>query len=128
MKGDLLKPALLSQCGQNVGKDFINIVKSFPKNNVLAPIVNTNCIKISYRTLQNMGGDVSRHNSKILKEDSDQALPAPTCNCRPSFRADCPLPGACTITCVVYRALITNGNDGSTATYTGLTEPLLKNV
>ena len=110
----------------NVGKEIINIVKSFPKNNVLAPIVNTNCIKISYRTLQNMGGDVSRHNSKILKEDSDQALPAPTCNCRPSFRADCPLPGACTITCVVYRALVTNGNDGTTATYTGLTEPPFK--
>ena len=31
-----------------------------------------------------------------------------------------------TITCVVYRALITNGNDGSTATYTGLTEPPFK--
>ena len=109
----------------NVGKEFLNIIKSFPSNNPLAPIVNTNCIKISYRTLQNMGGDVSRHNSKILN-NSDQALPVPTCNCRPSFKPNCPLPGACTITCVVYRALVTNGNDGTTATYTGLTEPPFK--
>ena len=51
----------------NVGKEIINIVKSFPKNNVLAPIVNTNCIKIYYRTLQNMGGDVSQYSPFILE-------------------------------------------------------------
>ena len=50
----------------DVGKRFLKIVRDFPKNNVLAPIVNTNTIKISYRTLQNMGGEISRHNKKIL--------------------------------------------------------------
>ena len=119
-------PPFSLNVGTNVGKEFLNIIKSFPKENALSSIINTNCIKISYRTLQNMGGDVSRHNSKILNEDSDQKLPIPTCNCRPSLKAYCPLPGACTITCVVYRALVTNGNDGTTATYTGLTEPPFK--
>ena len=42
------------------------IIRAFPQNNVLAPIVNTNTIKISYRTLQNMGGEISQHNKNIL--------------------------------------------------------------
>ena len=36
----------------NVGKDFLNIVRNFPKNNILSSIVNTNTVKVSYRTLK----------------------------------------------------------------------------
>ena len=43
----------------NIGKEFLKIIRAFPKNNVLAPIVNTNTTKISYQALQNMGGEIS---------------------------------------------------------------------
>ena len=51
-----------------VGSEFLNIIKSFPRNNVLYPIVNSKTIKVSYRTMQNMGGEISRHNKKLLNE------------------------------------------------------------
>ena len=41
----------------DVGKEFLKIIRAFPQDNVLSPIVNTNTTKISYRTLQNMGGE-----------------------------------------------------------------------
>ena len=41
----------------NLGKEFLKIIRAFPKIIVLAPIVNTNTIKISYQTQQNMGGE-----------------------------------------------------------------------
>ena len=104
----------------DVGKRFLKIVRDFPKNNVLAPIVNTNTIKISYRTLQNMGGEISRHNKNIL--GGLEETPAPRCNCRAANKPRCPLPNYCTVSCVVYRALVTNEVDNSVATYTGLTE------
>ena len=103
----------------NVGKRFLKIVKDFPKNNVLAPIVNANNIKISFRTLQNMGGEISRHNKKILGGEVD-TLP-PTCNCRPANRDRCPLPDSCTITNIVYCVTVRNKVDNSVETYTGLT-------
>ena len=41
----------------DVGKEFLKMIRAFPQDNVLSPIVNTNTTKISYRTLQNMGGE-----------------------------------------------------------------------
>ena len=32
----------------NVGKEFLKLIKTFPKNNVLRQIVNPNSIKLSY--------------------------------------------------------------------------------
>ena len=104
----------------NVGKEFLRIIKSFPRSNVLYPIVNSNTIKISYRTLQNMGGEISRHDNNIL--GGLEETPAPRCNCRAANKPRCPLPNYCTVSCVVYRALVTNEVDNSVATYTGLTE------
>ena len=63
--------------------------RAFPKNNVLAPIVNTNTIKISYGTLQNMGGEISAH-KKFL--GGEEEAPAPNCNCRAALNHRCPLP------------------------------------
>ena len=111
----------------NVGKEFLKIIRAFPKNSVLAQIVNTNTIKISYRTLQNMGGEISRHAKKIL--GSEEEAPAPTCNCRAAEKYRCPLPNSCTICNVVYGATVTNEADNSVETYTGLTaNPFKKRV
>ena len=123
-------PPFSLNVGTNIGKEFLNIIRNFPKNNPLHPIVNLNTIKISYRTLKNMGAEVARHNSKILRTEAE-APPPPRCNCQAALRPSCPLPGYCTVTCVVYRATVTSGasNDpqGQTVeTYTGLTEPQAK--
>jgi hypothetical protein len=110
----------------NVGKEFLNIVKSFPKNHVLSSVINTNTIKVSYRTLQNMGGELSRHN-KLILDGENRAGPEQRCNCQARLRDQCPLPGRCTITNVVYGAKVTRLDDNSTATYTGLSSPPFKN-
>ena len=110
----------------NVGKEFLSIIKSFPKNNVLSPIINTNTIKVSYRTLQNMGGEISRHN-KLILEGENQSGPEPRCNCQARLRDQCPLPGRCTVTNVVYGAKVTRLDENTTATYTGLSLPPFKN-
>ena len=110
----------------NVGKEFLSIIKSFPKNNVLSPIINTNTIKVSYRTLQNMGGEISRHN-KLILDGENQSGPEPRCNCQARLRDQCPLPGRCTVTNVVYGAEVTRLDTNTTATYTGLSSPPFKN-
>ena len=111
----------------NIGKEFLKIIRAFPKNNVLAPIVNTNTIKISYRTLQNMGGEISRHNKRNLGGTEDAV--APTCNCRAALKHRCPLPNSCTISNVVFGATVTNEADNTVETYRGLTaNPFKKRV
>ena len=79
-----------------------------------------------------MDSELARHNKKIL-ETEDDLLPPPRCNCQAALKAKCPLPlpGYCTVQCVVYRALVTEGDPSVPAnqiiqTYTGLTEPPVK--
>ena len=74
--------------------------------------------------MKNVGGEISRHNSKLLRSEAE-APPAPRCNCQKSKKSNCPLPDYCTVQCVVYRALIT-AEDQSVETYTGLTEQEFK--
>ena len=114
----------------NIGKEFLELIRKFPKENVLSKIVNTNSIKLSYRTSKNMDSEIARHNNRILKTEDD-LLPTPRCNCQAALKANCPLPDYCTAQCVVYRALVTEGDPSVpanqiTQTYTGLTEPPVK--
>ena len=115
----------------NIGKEFLDLVRKFPKNNILSRIVNTNNIKLSYRTTKNMESQVALHNNRILQTEDDR-LPPPRCNCRAALKPVCPMPNYCTVQCVVYRALVTSGNRNSpqqTATYTGLTQnPIKKRI
>ena len=115
----------------NIGKEFLDIVRKFPKNNILSSIVNTNTVKVSYRTLKNMGGEISRHNSNLLMTDAEKP-PPPRCNCRAALKPDCPMPNYCTVSCVVYRAKVTKDNRQNPAEaefYTGLTEgPIKKRI
>ena len=110
----------------NIGKELLDLIRKFPKNNILSKIVNTNTIKLSYRTTKNMKNEIARHNNRLLQTEDDR-LPPPRCNCQAALKKDCPMPNYCTVQCVVYRALVTSGDpsrpaDQQTATYTGLTE------
>ena len=68
-----------------------------------------NSLKLSYRTMKNMKSIISIHNKKVLRNYHEQlhpstAVAAPHCNCQARFRGECPMPGQCCITDVVYRA------------------------
>ena len=115
----------------NIGKEFLDLVRKFPKNNILSKIVNTYNIKLSYSTTKNMENQVALHNNRILQTEDDR-LPPPRCNCRAALKPDCPMPNYCTAQCVVYRALVTSGDRDlpqQTDTYTGLTQnPIKKRI
>ena len=62
----------------NVGKKFINIVKSeFTEDCVLHKIFNVNTIRLSYSCMPNMTQRVSMHNGKVFnkyKKEAEQNL------------------------------------------------------
>ena len=114
----------------NIGKEFLEIIRNFPRNSPLRQIINTNYIKLSYRTSKNMESELARHNNRVLQSEDD--LPPPfRCNCQAALKPDCPMPGYCTASCVVYRAKVTEGDpdypdDQTVEYYTGLTENRIK--
>ena len=77
---------------------------------------------------------VSSHNQKVQSDSNHVAEeePEPFCNCQPSKKAQCPLPGQChtdrngRVESVVYRAKITRQDTGAVEYYTGLTGGMFK--
>ena len=106
----------------NIGAQFLKIIsETFPKSSSLYKIANRNKIKVSYRCMPNMKAIISRQNHKNLNQQ--QAAP-PTCNCR--NKAECPLPGRCTIERVCYQADVKRLDNGEVETYTGGTKDSFK--
>ena len=106
----------------NVGREFLRLIdKHFPPGHPLQPVINRQTVKVGYRCLPNMGAQVSKHNSKILKNSSKKQTTRtpPSCNCIKSKKSECPLPGACNQQGVIYQATIENKN-GEKQTYIGL--------
>ena len=83
--------------------------------------MNRDSVKFSYRCLPNMGSYVAKHNSKVLRQEngSKQKIP-PSCNCQKSKKKDCPVPGACNQSGVVYKATVTSEGGKNIQTYIGL--------
>ena len=69
--------------------------------------------------MPNMKTNISRHNQKISKKQTQEPEPEPGCNCT-GVCGPCPLDGGCLVDKVVYRATVEETN-GKTSTYTGLT-------
>ena len=103
----------------NVAREFLKLVDThFPPENPLHSTVNRTTVKVSYRALPNMGAKIARHNAKILKNvNKNSSKPKPSCNCR--IKEDCPIPGACNQSGVIYQATVKN-NKGTEETYIGL--------
>ena len=111
-------PPWNSAVKSNVGKQFLRIVDtSFPPNNPLRKLLNRNTVKVSYKCMPNMSSLVSSHNTKLLSDDTHQAVQG--CNCQ-GGPANCPLTTPeCGKDNVIYVSSITSP-DGAEH-YTGLT-------
>ena len=104
----------------NVGEEFLKLVDlHFPRGHILHSVINRSTVKMSYRCLPNMGAQIAKHNSKLLKSEGGSDKPTPKCNCQKSRKDDCPIPGACVQEGVVYQATVTN-NRGDKEKYIGL--------
>ena len=112
----------------NVGQEFLKLIdEHFPPGHILRSVMNRTTIKVSYRCLPNMGAQVAKHNSKILKKSSQNvtARTPPSCNCQRNKIQDCPLPGACNQEGVIYQATVKSDNL-SEETYIGLAQNFKK--
>ena len=109
----------------NVARDFLELVdRHFPPGHPLHSICNRSTIKVSYRSLPNMGSIIARHNSKILKNSANtQPKPKATCNCQK--KQECPVPGQCNQNGAIYQALVTSVG-GGVETYIGLAKNFKK--
>ena len=80
---------------------------------------------MSYRTTNNMNKILTKHNQKVLNDHHRQMYPQQNtdlyCKCQVSRKANCPLPGRCSVTNLVYRASITRLDNNTTKTQTGCT-------
>ena len=105
----------------NIGKKFLGLInKHFPKENQLSRIINRNTVKLSYSCMDNMATIVKAHNNKISRKDVSRKTA--TCNCRK--KEECPLPGRCTATNLVYEAKVHTPT--SEKIYIGLTSTTFK--
>ena len=83
---------------------------AYAANSELSSAFNRHTIKISYSTTQNISDIIAAHNKSILKRQEEKETKK--CNCR----NECPLPGKCRETAVIYQAEV-NG-----AIYIGMTK------
>ena len=89
-------------------------------------IFNRSKVKLSYRTMNNLGSIISKHNKQILNQDKVEIVPP--CNCENYPIQDytgCPLENReCKKEAVIYNCKVTS--EGGTETYTGLTGGQIK--
>ena len=113
--------------GTNVAQEFLALLdKHFPPSHKLHSLMNRSNIKVSYRCLPNMGSVVSKHNNKVMKNSAKQTdRKEAECNCKPTFKNSCPMPGKCNKDGVVYQTTITS-DGGKKNNYVGLAKNFKK--
>ena len=112
----------------NVARKFLELLdKHFPDNNPLHKILNRNCVKVSYSTMNNMERIIKNRNRQLMRQHMNVTDPQPRlCNCRPSTRSNCPLQGKCQLKGVVYKATISSPSTSEEWFYIGLTANTFK--
>ena len=76
------------------------IDKHFPVGHELRKCFNRNTVKATYCTLTNMKQKIGKHNAKVLS-NGNAPKEKVGCNCR--VKNNCPIPGNCNHTNVVYQ-------------------------
>ena len=90
--------------------------KHFPPGNPLHSLLNRKTIKVSYKCLPNIASILAKNNSKVLNADKGPNAQE-KCNCRK--KQECPMPGKCQTTSLIYQASVKT--EEKTETYVGLT-------
>ena len=117
-------PPFSMEVATNVAREFLKLIETyFPPGNILHSVINRSTVKVSYRCLPNMGAQVAKHNSKVLRGPTNRD--PPSCNCQKSKVSKCPLPGACNSNGVIYQATVTNSM-GDEEHYLGLAKNFKK--
>ena len=94
------QPPYCSSVKDNIGKKFLNLVKSFfAKDHIYHKVFNRNTLKLSYCCMTNIKSVICSHNQKLLKPK--EGTPKKNCNCR---KRDCPVNGNCLQEKVIYKA------------------------
>jgi hypothetical protein len=118
-------PPYSSNISTNIGTKFLKLIESsFPPSHKLHQIINKNTVKISYRCTSNIKQVISRHNSKLMKEQNPQQRPVKKCNCRGD--KTCPLDGSCLSAGIIYKATVVRPDKTDTESYIGLTDDPFK--
>ena len=105
----------------NVIKLFLSLIdKHFPKGHKLHKCFNRNTVKATYCTLTNMKEKIGKHNTRILSKVNEGTKEMKKCNCWEKNKEECPIPGECNQSSVVYQADVYAG--GKVMKYYGSTE------
>lgn len=110
-------PPFNQKVTSNIGKSFLKLVrKHFTPHHKYRKIFNINTLKLSYSCTSNIGNIIKQHNSKVLNMSSESS--PRRCNCR--VKESCPLNGDCLEKCLVYKAVVSEGEN--THVYYGTSE------
>ena len=90
----------------NVGREFLKILdKCFPPGHPCRKALNRQTVKVSYRTLPNLGHIIASHNAKIIGK-GEAAATKRKCSCPEKDKPSCPLAGECLAENIIYQAKI----------------------
>ena len=90
----------------NVGREFLKILdKCFPPDHPCHKALNRQTVKVSYRTMPNLGHIIASHNSKMIGK-GEAALNIKKCSCPRKDKPTCPLDGECLAENIIYQAKI----------------------
>ena len=89
----------------NVGQQFLQILdRCFPPGHPCSKVLNRQTVKVSYRTMPNLGRVISSHNSKIIGKG--EVTKKRKCNCPEKDKPTCPLGGECLASNIIYQAKV----------------------
>ena len=72
-------PPFSMEVATNVAREFLKLIETyFPPGNILHSVINRSTVKVSYRCLPNMGAQVAKHNSKVLRGPKNRDPPLAT--------------------------------------------------
>ena len=90
----------------NVGREFLKILdKCFPPGHPCHKALNRQTVKVSYRTMPNLGHIIAGQNSKIIGKGEAHAAKR-KCSCPAKDKPTCPLAGECLAENIIYQAKI----------------------
>ena len=105
----------------DIGRQFLKLIdKNFPSNNPISEIINRKTVKLSYSCTDNMEKVISKHNKKILAEETEETNKK-NCNCR--IKANCPVDNKCLTESLIYKATLQTADASE---YIGLTDNTFK--